>query len=120
MGRILKSAVIMLVAVSIATPATLAAAGPANESTKATPPVVLVADGTMNAAIARAAAEVAAEQGVTAPLAGRVGARNIRKQMGGGGKGPMIMGLVSAVVGAGLTLYMVKQMKKNSSTDDPQ
>ncbi len=32
----------------------------------------------------------------------------------------MIMGLVSAVVGAGLTIYMVKEMKKNNATDDPQ
>jgi hypothetical protein len=37
-----------------------------------------------------------------------------RMQGGGGGKASMIIGLVSAAAGIGLTVYMVKYMKKST------
>jgi ATP:corrinoid adenosyltransferase len=46
----------------------------------------------------------------------RQGSDGVRNQMGGGGGGKtgMIIGLVSAAAGIGLTIYMVKYMKKTT------
>jgi hypothetical protein len=46
----------------------------------------------------------------------RQGSEGVRNQMGGGGGGKagMIIGLVSAAAGIGLTVYMLKYMKKST------
>lgn len=46
----------------------------------------------------------------------RQGSDGVRNQMGGGGGGHagMIIGLVTAAVGIGATIYMVKYMKKST------
>ena len=46
----------------------------------------------------------------------RSGSDRIRKQ--GGGKTGMIIGLVSSVVGVAATVYMVKEMKKDSTSNN--
>ena len=47
------------------------------------------------------------------PVAGKVNTRGLRMQGygGGGGKGPLIMGLVSAAVGVVGMMYMLKYLK---------
>jgi hypothetical protein len=40
-----------------------------------------------------------------------------RKQMGGGSKVGMVIGLTSALAGTAATIYMVKQMQKNSNAN---
>ncbi len=37
-----------------------------------------------------------------------------RKQMGGGSKAGMVIGMVSALAGTAATIYMVKEMQKNN------
>ena len=43
-----------------------------------------------------------------------------RKQMGGGSKAGLVIGMVSALAGTAATIYMVKEMQKNNKTSDGQ
>jgi hypothetical protein len=43
-----------------------------------------------------------------------------RKQMGGGSKTGMVIGMVSALAGTAATIYMVKEMQKNNRDADGQ
>lgn len=128
MRRFLSRIVVSLSVVALATPATIASAAGPDEATRAD--VVRAAAPTVSArpaiagslrdATERAAVAVTAEQraGQPAPQPGQRG-KGARYQMGGGGKGGMVMGLVMTVVGLGASVYMIKMMQ-DKNNDEPQ
>ena len=74
--------------------------------------------------IAKAISEAISTSQVTqqTPVAGQVKARGLRAQGygGGGGKGPLIMGIVSAAVGVIGMMYMLKYLKdQQKQTETP-
>jgi hypothetical protein len=125
MRRFLSRIVVSLSVVALATPATIAsAAGPDEaaraETARAAAPVAIVQPvikGTLREATNRAVA-VTAEQraGQPGPQTGQR-SKGVRYQMGGGGKGAMVMGLVMTVVGLGASVYMIKMMQDKSNED---
>ena len=63
--------------------------------------------------VVRAETLQVAESDVPVPRAYQ-GRDRSRKQMGGGGKAGMVIGLVGALAGTAATIYMVKEMQKNN------
>lgn len=114
-----------LLVVSLAAPATSTfaadtGAAPPSETSVSTASPTPVPRTTLGASIDRAIETAGSAQRSTLPQAPRprTGDGRALKQMGAGGgsKMGMIVGLVSAAAGIGLTLYMVKAMK--DSTDN--
>ena len=71
----------------------------------------------LQAAIRQAAtkaAEAPSLQLQARPIAAARGRTGVRRQSTGGGHAGMIIGMVSAVVGIGATVYMVKEMEKTT------
>lgn len=106
------SPVLIATMVTALAPATSWAAGPGSSKDKAQGP-------TLEAAITRAATDAASNPSLqlhSAPPAAAGTGRQVRKQStgGGGGHTAMIVSLVSAAVGIGATVYMVKEMEKTT------
>jgi hypothetical protein len=123
MNRLLSKTVINLLAIAIAVPTTLAYAAGGGDSIVGAPAAARVASVTpsLRASTARAvaatiAADHAAAQGPGMPAQPQ--SRLIRAQ--GGGKGAMITGLVSTVIGIAGAVYMVKYMKDQQKKTDGQ
>jgi hypothetical protein len=124
MHRLLSKVVVSLSVLALLTPATIASAADRPDSVApsiavAVPPAGGLLPAPPNLSV-RAAAQRAAIALADRTPAGPVAApvrhapRTVRAQMGGGGgKSGMIMGLVSAVVGVGASIYMYKMMTKD-------
>src|SRR5689334_11228122 len=117
MRRLFSKLVICLSVLAVATPATLAAAGESEQLQTRTP----TARVSVRQSAVRVAASLADQKGMTAPSASAIAKHaGTRMQMigaGGGGKGPMIMGIVSGVLGVAMTVYMMKMIKENQQKD---
>lgn len=121
MRRTFSQVVASLVVIALVAPAASAAAQgaaprQAASATSTVAPATLVQPASINSAITRAVtASQAADQGPAAP---RVKARGLRMQ--GGGKGAMVTGLVSAVIGIVGMMYMMKYLKdQQKATETP-
>jgi hypothetical protein len=127
MRRVITRFVVSLSVVAFATPATIASAAGPEEGAPVTvirmdvpataaPPVMT---SSLRGAAARAAVAAAGQRaGQPAPQPSKRGG-GTRYQMGGGGKGAMIMGLVYTAVGIGASVYMYK-MVQDRTKDDQQ
>jgi len=123
--RIVPKFTISLLVLSLAIPASVAAASPAgpDEPSVVTRAVAAgpnapaslastLSPAALRAAIARASVAIPREQGVQAPVHNRTTPRLVRGQ--GGGKTAMITTLVATVGGLIGTIYMIDYMKKQS------
>jgi hypothetical protein len=109
MKRIVSSLLVVSI-LALAIPAGAAESTPTGNA-NATPIRAAIAKAGTDLAQATppSAAPVKAQVPRTMP---RTGSDRIRKQ--GGGPGMMVFGLISTLVGVGATVYMVKQMKKDT------
>jgi hypothetical protein len=125
MRRFLSRIVICLSVVALAAPATIVSAAEPDETPRADAmrPQAPAAGashglpGSLRGAAERAVA-VSAEQraGQPAPQPGSRG-KGARSQMGGGGKGAMIMGLAYTAVGIGASVYMYKMIQDRNNEE---
>ncbi|HEY2432329.1 MAG TPA: hypothetical protein VGI12_06610 [Vicinamibacterales bacterium] len=94
----------------------ISALAPANswaaDSTSANPPKAFSLQVAIHQAAAAAVATPNLRLQVKAPAPAK--ASGVRRQSNGGGHAGMIIGLVTAVAGIGATLYMVKEMEKET------
>jgi len=118
--RVLSKWTVSMLVLSLAAPATLAAASgdPAQPAAVVAPAAVVPASAVVTAssralsgaAIARAAGEITKDQGVSAPIHSPAKTHQVRQQ-GGGSKAGMITALVATVGGLVGTIYMINYMK---------
>jgi hypothetical protein len=112
----------LLAAVVLALPAPALASGTVAPAVPgAAAPTVSVAPTIRSAAdrAVRAEALQAGASGVPTPRPYQ-GRDRSRKQMGGGSKAGMVIGMVGALAGTAATIYMVKEMQKNNRDADGQ
>jgi hypothetical protein len=84
-------------------------------------PAISLRESAKEAVVVKTDTALAADQAAYGPRSmPRQGNNGARNQMGGGGgsKTGMIIGLVSAAAGVAGTVYMVKMMKKSSTSAD--
>ncbi len=98
----------LLAAVVLTVPAHVFASDAKAPPAPETPSIRTAADRAVRVETLQPAAQ---EVPVPRPYQGR---DRSRKQMGGGGKTAMVIGVVTALAGTAATLYMVKEMQKSS------